>query len=101
MKTNEHEYATYGRRFTTYKWFKPILVVILFIVFFSIFSGILGVVCGHAATDSAEFMRQLTGGYDAMDVAHVVPIVSSEGLIALMIPAIALAAFIVKDRPYV
>ena len=47
MKTNEHDFVTYGRRFSTYKWFKPIVVAILFIVFSLIFSSILTFLCAH------------------------------------------------------
>ena len=97
MKTSEHEFVTYGRRFVTYKWFKPIVVAILFIVFSLIFSSILTFLCGHAATDSTAFINQLNGGYDTMDVAHALSIISSEGAVATMIPALALAVFIVKD----
>ena len=100
MKTNEHDFVTYGRRFSTYKWFKPIVVAILFIVFSLIFSSILTFLCGHAATDSTAFINQLNGGYDTMDVAHALSVISSEGAVATMIPALALAVFIVKDRPF-
>lgn len=34
MKTGtEHEYTTYPRRFDGYRWYKPLLVGILFVIF--------------------------------------------------------------------
>lgn len=100
MKVSDHDFTTYGRQFITYKWFKPILVFILFMIFSVLFASAVEFVCGHAAADPTAFMNQLRGGYDTMDEAHVLSIVSSEGVIATMLIALALAALIIKDRPF-
>lgn len=95
-----YDYFTYPRNFASYKWFKPILVFILFVVFYMIFNYFLLVGLGVAVGDSFDILRAVSGGYDDLDVATLKGGIISIGIVALMLPALALAARIVKDRPY-
>ena len=95
-----YDYITYPRNFASYHWFKPILVFILFFVIYLIFTFILLVVMGAVAEDSFDVLRAVSGGYDNLDVATLQGGLISIGTVALMLPALALASRIVKDRPY-
>lgn len=102
----EHSYPTYGRQFPAYKWYKPILVAILFAVFylllyvglFVVTSVVQGIRTG--SPDLRELMAQLAMGYDGMDLSDPLQCIYSLGGVALMIPALWLASLIVRDRPF-
>ena len=95
MRTiDEHVFGTYPRRFNTYRWFKPLLVGLLFVVFKILFDSIIN--------SFTEMLFSLTASgmnYDTVDF-YTVPGVFSNGLRAAdVIPCMILAALIVKDRP--
>ena len=95
----EHEYPTYPRRFLSYRWFKPILVALLF---FALYMGatVAMVVAGAIQQDGIENIMDIAGGYDNMDVASIPGILLNLGSLAIVIPILALAALIVRDRPF-
>ena len=95
MRTvSEHEYTTYPRRFATYKWYKPLLVGVWFIVF--------GLICVTAVDliSKAVFGSIVTDtGYDDMDFFTAAGAFSNGAKAAIVIPCLLLATLIVKDRP--
>ena len=102
----EHSYPTYGRQFRSYRWYKPILVFILFALFFILAGAALVFIVASASgtgfngaignTTNAIF----SDSYDDMDLANMWQNVVNLGSIVVMIPALWLAAIIVRDRPY-
>ena len=105
--TKEHSYPIYGRQFKSYKWYKPIIVGVLFMAFYLAFSVIMvlgvGLAASYATTPDSLIttMRSvLVTSYDDMDLANAWQSVVSLGCVAAMIPALWLASVIVRDRPF-
>ena len=103
----EHSYPVYGRQFKSYKWYKPIIVALLFVTFYIIFAVILTAAALFAASQGAtpgSFMPMLrtilVSDYDSMDLANTWQSVVSLGSVAVMIPSLWLASVIVRDRPF-
>ena len=102
----EHVYPVYGRQFLAYRWYKPIFVGMLFVIFYLLLDVALvmgvtvfqGVHTGNP--DMTEFFETLQLGYDGMDLSDPIQAVFNLGSLALMIPALWLAAVIVRDRPF-
>ncbi len=94
----EDNYITYPRNFVTYKWGRPILVLILFIIFYLIMGGLL--VAAVGISDANAFSSLGVNTYDAMDVTTVSGVLTSIGGVAVMLPALALAVFITRERPF-
>ncbi len=99
MEDEVYDYVTFPRRFLAYKWFKPLLVALLTIVFSILLSGIL------------MFISFLWLGKDPMvfgqsqDSANPLfyqgpGMLMGLGAVATFIPSLALATLIVKDRPF-
>lgn len=96
MKTDvQREFATYPRNFKTYKWFKPLLVGVLFFVFYFLFASLVYLITGLAfgTTVSAT-------GYDDLDFFSAAGAFFNSAMVAIYIPSFLLAAWIVKDRPF-
>ena len=90
----EHEYTTYPRRFITYKWYKPLLVGVLMIVFLLLFALVVDIL-------TKVIFGGLTQGegYDGMDFFTAAGAFDNGAKAAIYVPAFFLAALIVKDRP--
>lgn len=105
----EHDYVTYARQFDSYRWFKPILTAFLVLIFFAILYLLL-----LGATGAYDFIRtggdlngfterlrdNAEGGYDSLDVFDLTGSLINLGSVALMIPALAMARGIVRDRSF-
>ena len=91
------EYITFPRTFENYKWYKPILVFIIALIIYFILNYVVSIVFGGIygwdVIDSID-----AGGYEALNTA-VGQIYTDLGII-VAIPAIFIAAKIVKDRPF-
>ena len=105
--SREHSYPVYGRQFKSYKWYKPIIVGLLFVIFYIVFAVILTAGTLFAASQEAtpgSFMPMLrtilVSDYDSMDLANAWQSVVSLGSVAVMIPSLWLASVIVRDRPF-
>ena len=103
----EHSYPVYGRQFKSYKWYKPVIVGVLFFIFYLLFAGLLmaGMVfiAGQGATPDVLIERlksMFANSYDAMELADAMQSIVSLGSVAVMIPALWLASAIVRDRPF-
>lgn len=101
---NAPEYYTYPRKLENYKWFKPLLTGLLFLIFYGIFLiALFAVALGLVLLEGGnpiEFLSSFRGGYDTMDVYSAPGVVISLGNIAIMIPAMMLALKITKERPF-
>ena len=96
----QHEYVTYGRRFISYKWYKPLLVgLVLGILYLTIGSGAIYalVKLNHEAVEASGV---LLSGYENMDVSSVAGVMVNLGGLAILIPFLWIASKIVKDRPF-
>lgn len=102
----EHSYPVYGRQFKSYRWFKPLVVFVLFFIFYLLFAVALRLVTVAAASygTSAETFTEIGNsisatGYDSMDMANPWQSAINLGSVAAMLPALWLASVIVRDRP--
>ena len=88
------DFATYPRRFISYRWFKPLLTGLLYVAFFFIFLSIVFLIT------SLIFHTTVTStGYDDLDFFSAAGAFYNSASRAIVIPALLLAAMIVKDRP--
>jgi|GEM_PF-456315 len=94
-----YDYATFPRKFISYRWFKPLLVAVLAGVFMLLFQLVVIVAAAIAAGDP-NFLDHLGTGYDDMDFYDAPGAIAEIGAIAVMLPALALAVGVVRDRPY-
>ena len=91
---SEHGYATYPRRFDGYKWYKPVLVGLLY----GIFSIIVNIAIDLVT--KSLFSASITAtGYDDMDFFTAAGAFYNGAMAAMSAPCLILAALIVKDRP--
>ena len=91
------EYIDFPRTFEKYKWYKPILVLIVGLIIFLIFQVLL--VLFFNAIYGWNFIMQIaTGGYEVLNT-EVGQIFTDLGVI-VTIPALYFATKIVKDRPF-
>lgn len=95
MRTvDEHEFTTYPRRFDAYKWYKPLLVGLLFAVLCVASMGLVDLLT------KLLFGATISGtGYDDMDFYSTAGAFYNGGIAAAYVPALILAALAVKDRP--
>lgn len=94
-----YDYATFPRKFVSYKWYKPLLVAVLTFVFmflFQIGTLLLGIVMGGGA----DVLQGVGDSYDTMNPYTGPGAVLEIGSIAVILPALALSALIVRDRPF-
>jgi membrane protease YdiL (CAAX protease family) len=102
----EHSYPVYGRQFKSYRWYKPILVFVLFAIIYLLMGMILTLVVAAGSGAGAQGIMGETAGnvfsnsYDDMDLANTWQSVMSLGSVTLMIPALWLASLVVRDRPF-
>lgn len=104
-EAKEHDYVTYARQFDSYRWFKPVLTMFFFVIFYVFLSGVLIAATGAAdfmitGGDWESFMNRFSGGYDGIDIKDPVGSIVSLGSVAVMIPAFWFARGIVRERPY-
>ena len=91
----QRDFATYPRNFNTYKWFKPLLVGLLFFVFYFLFAALIYLITSLVFHTNVSF-----SGYDTLDFYSAAGAFFNCGMEAIYIPSMLLAALIVKDRPF-
>ena len=94
-----YEYTTFPRVFLSYRWFKPLFVFVLGFIFMLIFQVIVIFAAAFWSGDPFFFER-IGVSYEDMDIFTGPGALVEFGAIAVMIPALALAALIVRDRPF-
>ena len=103
-KRKQHCYVTYGRQFASYRWWKPLVAALVFLIIYFVLA--IGLVIGasmvnaNAGGSFADFAERFSGGYDTFSVSDVMGSVVNLGQIALAVPALFLTALIVRDRPF-
>ena len=93
---------TYPRRFLSYRWFKPLLVGLVFFGFYMVFANvvtILAVILTGNREAAKQLFESLARGYDGFDVYSAPGALATAGSVAVMMPALFLAAKIIRDRP--
>ncbi|SDA47866.1 CPBP family intramembrane glutamic endopeptidase [Methanobrevibacter millerae] len=91
------DYTTFPRTFENYKWYKPILVLIVSLVLIAIFEVL--VVGFFYILFGFDFLKSvLSGGYEAL--SSPMAILFADLIIIVFIPTLYLASRIVKDRPF-
>ena len=94
-----YEYTTFPRRFVSYRWFKPLLVLGLgFAIMLGLQILLLFITIGWAG--DVGFIFRLASGYEDMDVFTGPGALAELGGVATILPSLALAALIVGDRPF-
>ncbi len=101
---NNYDFLTHPKSFKAYRWYKPILVCLLFGFFFFIFINCISVFLSITeklrGNDPAELFKAASGGYDSFNAYTFSGAILNLGTISLMIPALLLAVLIVRDRPF-
>ena len=95
-KDIQQDFITYPRTFESYKWYKPLLVLILFIIFYLTFIFLETVVVGLLA--GTQSLKLIDGGYDTLNVG-IAGFATFLSLV-LAIPSLYLTSKIVHDRPF-
>ena len=100
----QHVYVTYGRQFAAYRWYKPILVGLLFVIFYLLLVVMLAfglqLALGFSADGSTNISQYISTGYDDFNIIDWQGSLLNLGSVAVMMPALALAALVVRDRPF-
>ena len=94
--TEKSEFISFAKTFENYRWYRPILVMIVTLVMFVIFSAILTIV--FASVYGWDFILHMTRGYEVMNT-EMGQIFSDLGVI-IMLPSLYIAVKIIKDRPF-
>ena len=99
--TKASDFTKYPRLFITYRWFKPLLVLLIAGAFYMIFSVLL-VFAGMAgdAAMGTDVIGSVMGGYDSFDSYSAMGSLVNLGSVACMLLALILGAEIVGDRPF-
>lgn len=95
-ETSIKDYITIGREFENYKWYKPLVTIILSAVIFFILTFILGAIFQLAFGDISA---GLSDSYESLNTLGPASLFSYM-ILVITIPAIYLASRIVKDRPF-
>ena len=90
----ERDFTTYPRQFKAYRWFKPLLTGLLFVLLYFLFVSLL-----YLITNLAFHTTVSSSGYDDLDFYSATGAFFNGAMGAIYIPSLLLAALIVKDRP--
>ncbi len=98
------DFVTYSRQFEKYKWFKPILEILLTGVFWyagtALCAFIAIFIVGATSGDIDAFTETIRGGYDTFDTYTLPGVIYTLGGISCIIPSAFLANKIVRARPF-
>ena len=101
-ENTEYGYIKFTRAFVSFRWYKPLLVMLLTAIFSFIFIAIISVISFiWNGTDNAEaFIAMFDGSYENMDAFSGPGALLNLGSWGVVIPALFLAVLIVRDRPF-
>ena len=95
------DFTKYPRKFITYRWYRPILASILFVIFYLVLDVALVIAAGiWQDVDLNGIIDMVMGGYDSFDVYTPLGVVVTLGGVAVMIPALAVANKIAGGRTF-
>lgn len=96
------EYTTYPRKLEKYRWFKPIFTALLTFVFFLALSILIYVICYFLQRPDMGFMDYLRSmsntTYDSFNNYSAAGVIKSMGMVAILIPSLALALMVTRER---
>ena len=98
VENKTYEYTTFPREFITYKWFKPLLVIILTALLMSILQSVITVIDTLWLGDFSSVMASIDRSNPAFFEGP--GILLAIGGIAAILPALFIATKIVRDRPF-
>ncbi|WP_026515752.1 CPBP family intramembrane glutamic endopeptidase [Butyrivibrio sp. MC2021] len=101
-KINDRNYYTFSSFRKRYKWYYPILTASLALVFFIVFLIMIVLLSGGISLlTTGNFFAALDtpSGYEGMDFYTPEGVILSFGGIAVIYPAILLAALVTRERP--
>lgn len=101
MPENENkfpDYVTFPRTFEKYKWYKPLITIVLVIILYFLFEIILTLVF-RAIYGNIVLDAVMNGGYETLNTSDV-SVYYSYLSIAVFIPIIYIASKLVRDRPF-
>ncbi|WP_296859175.1 CPBP family intramembrane glutamic endopeptidase [uncultured Methanobrevibacter sp.] len=94
------DYTTFPRTLEKYKWYKPILVAIITLIFVIIFNAILFITfIGFSGFDVQQLGQVLSGTSTDGAITNLSNIITLLTVV-LIIPSIYISTKIVKDRPF-
>lgn len=92
------DFVTYANKFEGYKWYKPILIFVLTLVFTTIFSFLMiFIFSGGTSTGIQNTMSSLSGGYNGLNTYTFRGLITLAGT-AFMFPSFFIVAKIVNER---
>ena len=95
------EYTSYPRQFAPYKWYKPLLVIILATVFSYIVGTIIALVSYYVARGAGADISGLNNvSYDNLNIYSTVGALVTLAPIAVMLPGVFVGNRIVNSRPF-
>ena len=92
------DFVTFPRTFEKYKWYKPLISLVLVLIVYFVFQIILLVVFNFIYGESV-INGILFGGYETLNTSDA-SVYFSYISIAVFIPALYIASKIVRDRPF-
>ena len=100
----EPDYITYPRTFDSYKWYKPLIVLVLYLIFWFLFKfskDVITLIVGRlSGIDSDVVTAAILGEKEGYNLFSASGALIQIGTQALMLPSLMIAAKIVKDRPF-
>ena len=90
------DFITFPKTFDNYKWYKPLLVLVVALIIYGILQGI--ILFASYELYGLEFLNSFSQGYGFLD-SQAGQIIADLSLI-IFIPALYIASRIVKDRPF-
>ncbi len=98
------DFLKHPKNFKSYKWYKPILVMLLTSLFFFVLSNVLTLAVSFIemarGNNIQEIIESMKGGYDSFNTYSLSGALLSLGNLALLIPSLIFASLIVGDRPF-
>ena len=96
-----YDYLTYPREFITYRWFKPLLVLVL-TTLFAYVGTFACITLSTALAGNNTLIENVMSGhyYDSIDTYTPAGVILTLGSVAVILPALAIATRIVRDRPF-
>ncbi|MBQ3426837.1 MAG: CPBP family intramembrane metalloprotease [Clostridia bacterium] len=104
MKTNNTnipEYTSYPKQFAPYKWYKPLLEIILATAAIFIVGLIIGCAAIGAARGSGVDIKGIfSGGYDDLNIYSTLGAIVTLAPVAMMLPGTFIGIRLVNSRPF-
>jgi len=94
---NIPDYLSYPKRFLPYKWYKPLLTILIAVAFWFLIGGAIMIL--NPVTLEA-FRTGGAGSYDTLDAYSPLGALGSFGNVAAFLPALLIANRIVNARPF-